>query len=201
MLEHLSPESLNALDPDEQSSLRALSRSPHPYFHQKTDLPHLSDRFTLRNDETKSNKLEDDDYGHSHTTWPPALKDSPQTSDSGSEADDEHFWKGLPAPRATLHKGLRGRNEPLSGSSTPLPSPDSCDGGAFRTVEKAFPTNQPSQPRRLLDSLRARRVVRRVTEAGIVLSLGVMVASNSQVSRVLVIWGRGMHRDALSYRP
>ena len=47
-------------------------------------------------------------------------RDSVPGSDSGTEADDEHFLKGLPAPRSKLHKGLRGMNEVLSGVSTPL---------------------------------------------------------------------------------
>lgn len=195
MTEHLSPESLNSLDPDEQSSLRVRSRSPHPYHHQNTDLPHLSDRFSLRNRQAQSTGSGDDaQLEPSSTAWPPLPRDSPQTSDSGSEADDEHFWKGLPAPKTNLHKGLRGLNEPLSGSSTPLPSPAGLDGHAVRAVEKALTPVDTPESRRLLEALRRRRrvIARRITEAGIVLALGLMVASNPQVSRLLDIWGKGM---------
>lgn len=200
MTEHLSPDSLNTLDPDEQDSLRVRSRSPHPYHHQNADLPHLSDRFTLRNRQAQSAKTSDDDpHEPSPTTWPSFLKDSPQTSDSGSEADDEHYLKGLPAPKANLHKGLRGLNEPLSGSSTPLPSPALLDGHVIRTVDKPpMPTETP-ETKRLLEALKKRRrvVVRRITEAGIVLALGLMVASNSQVLQLIKIWGKGMRISSL----
>ncbi|KAM0196935.1 hypothetical protein ACHAPI_005484 [Fusarium lateritium] len=196
MTEHLSPDSLNPPETDEEAILRARSRSPHPYHHQNTDLPHLSDRFTLRNRQAQSAKSSDDaSHEPSPSTWPPFLKDSPQTSDSGSEADDEHYLKGLPAPKTNLHKGLRGLNEPLSGSSTPLPSPAILDGHTIRTIEKPpMPTETP-ETQRLLEVLKRRRrvVVRRVTEAGTVLALGLMVASNSQVLHLLKIWGKGMH--------
>ncbi|KAJ4168036.1 dolichol kinase [Fusarium falciforme] len=202
MTEHLSPESLNSLDPDEQSSLRVRSRSPHPYHHQNTDLPHLSDRFSLRNRQAQSTGSGDDaQLEPSSTAWPPLPRDSPQTSDSGSEADDEHFWKGLPAPKTNLHKGLRGLNEPLSGSSTPLPSPAGLDGHAVRAVEKALTPVDTPESRRLLEALRRRRrvIARRITEAGIVLALGLMVASNPQVSRLLDIWGKDILFLAISY--
>ncbi|KAF5026526.1 hypothetical protein F66182_1386 [Fusarium sp. NRRL 66182] len=202
MTEHLSPESLNALDPDEQASLRALSRSPHPYHHQNTDLPHLSDRFSLRNRQAQTAKNGDDaDHAPSSTAWPPMLKDSPQTSDSGSEADDEHYLKGLPAPRANLHKGLRGLNEPLSGSSTPLPSPAILDGNTIRTIDKPPMPIETPETKRLLEALKRRRrvVVRRATEAGIVLALGLMVASNTQVSQLLGIWGKDIILLGLFY--
>ncbi|KAF5679001.1 phosphatidate cytidylyltransferase [Fusarium circinatum] len=202
MTEHLSPDSLNTLNPDEQDSLRVRSRSPHPYHHQNTDLPHLSDRFTLRNRQAQSAKTSDDaPHEPSPTTWPSFLKDSPQTSDSGSEADDEHYLKGLPAPKANLHKGLRGLNEPLSGSSTPLPSPALLDGHVIRTVDKPpMPTETP-ETKRLLEALKKRRrvVVRRITEAGIVLALGLMVASNSQVLQLIKIWGKDILLCGLVY--
>ncbi|ENH68583.1 Putative membrane protein C63.10c [Fusarium oxysporum f. sp. cubense race 1] len=202
MTEYLSPDSLNTLDPDEQDSLRVRSRSPHPYHHQNTDLPHLSDRFTLRNRQAQSAKTGDDaPHEPSPTAWPSFLKDSPQTSDSGSEADDEHYLKGLPAPKANLHKGLRGLNEPLSGFSTPLPSPALLDSHAIRTVDKPpMPTETP-ETKRLLEALKKRRrvVVRRITEAGIVLALGLMVASNSQVLQLIKIWGKDILLCGLVY--
>lgn len=196
MTEHLSPDSFNALDPEEQALIRARSRSPHPYHHQSADLPHLQDRFSLRNRQAQSAKTSDDaSHETSPTTWPPFLKDSPQTSDSGSEADDEHYLRGLPAPRSNLHKGLRGINEPLSGSSSPLASPALSDGHTARILEKPLVPVETPETKRLLEALKRRRrvVVRRVTEAGIVLALGLMVASNTQVLQLLKIWGKGMY--------
>ncbi|KAH7152160.1 hypothetical protein B0J13DRAFT_605217 [Dactylonectria estremocensis] len=201
MPEHLSPEPLNALDSDEQHSLRALSRSPHPYHHQTADLPHPSDRFARQNGLAHTPKEDNGGEFLSPTTYP-LPKDSPQSSDSGSEADDEHFLKGLPAPKPKPHKGLRGLNEPLSGSSTPLPSPGPFDavGARLRLVDKAFSTDGISEPRRVFDAIRRKKVVaRRATEAGIVLALGVMVASNPNVSILLDIWGRDIKLLSLSY--
>ncbi|CAM1508174.1 Fc.00g050220.m01.CDS01 [Cosmosporella sp. VM-42] len=200
MPENSNSESLNALDPEEQNSLRALSRSPHPYHHQNFELPHASDRFVLRNG-TAHPKPDDNGIDQvSATAYPAFPKDSPQTSDSGSEADDEHFLKGLPAPKARLHKGLRGRNEPLSGSSTPLPSPAILEEEGRRSLDKPFPAEAFSDSRLVLDVVRRKRIlVRRATEAGIILALGVMVASNRQVSRVLDIWGKDIKLLILSY--
>ncbi|WXC66395.1 hypothetical protein SNK03_012175 [Fusarium graminearum] len=202
MTEHLSPDSLNALDSEEQAIIQARSRSPHPYHHQSTDLPHLQDRFSLRNRQAQSAKTSDDAHHEtSPTTWPSFLKDSPQTSDSGSEADDEHYLRGLPAPRSNLHKGLRGINEPLSGSSSPLPSPALSDGQTARTIDKTPMPIETPETKRLLEALKRRKrvVARRATEAGIVLALGLMVASNSQVLQLLKIWGKDIFLLGLLY--
>lgn len=191
MPDHLDPESLNAANPEEQDSLRTLSRSPHPYHHQNFELPHPSDRFELRNRSAQADKHENGDVV-SPTAYPALPRDSPQTSDSGSEADDEHFLKGLPAPKVKLHKGLRGRNEPLSGSSTPLLSPAILEEEGRRKAEKIFPPDALSEPQGILYVRRQKVLVRRATEAGIVAALGAMVASNRRVSQLLDIWGTGM---------
>lgn len=84
------------LEPD----LPWLSRSPHPYHRNSRELQQPSELF---------------------------LRPRPSAvplSDSGTEADDEHFLKGLPAPRAKPHKGLRGSvNELMSGLSSGLSTP------------------------------------------------------------------------------
>ena len=102
----------------EAEHLRLLSRSPHPYHHNNADLRHPAHRIASLSPT----------HGPNH---PPLLlpqkaspasafgKDSTPASDSGTEADDEHFLKGLPAPRSKPRKGLRGMNEVLSGVSTP----------------------------------------------------------------------------------
>ncbi|KAJ4024249.1 dolichol kinase [Fusarium irregulare] len=202
MTEHLNPNPFNALDPEEQDTIQARSRTPHPYHHQSIDLPHLQDRFSLRNRQAQAAKTGDDaNHETSPTTWPPFLKDSPHTSDSGSEADDEHYLRGLPAPRSNLHKGLRGINEPLSGSSSPLPSPPLPDDRTARILEKKPVPAETPETQRLIEALKRRRrvVVRRATEASIVLSLGLMVASNSQVLQLLKIWGKDIILLGLLY--
>lgn len=192
MTEITSTESLNTLDAEEQSSLRTLSRSPHPYHHQNFELPHASDRFVLRNEPAQD--IDNDEVSDivSPTAYPALPKDSPQTSDSGSEADDEHFLKGLPAPKTRLHKGLRGRNEPLSGTSTPLSSPGIVEDEGKQSIEKKFNVDNLPEPLRIFDVVRRRRVlIQRATEGGIVVALGLMVISNREVSRLLSIWGKG----------
>ncbi|EPE09466.1 dolichol kinase [Ophiostoma piceae UAMH 11346] len=106
----------------EADHLRILSRSPHPYHHNNADLPHPAHRIASLSPTR--------DPHHPplllpQKASPPAAfgKDSTPASDSGTEADDEHFLKGLPAPRSKPRKGLRGMNEVLSGVSTPLLSP------------------------------------------------------------------------------
>lgn len=143
--------------------LRLLSRSPHPYHHRNTDLLHPADRLhahiTVVNDDTAD--LVDVGTSHARRDRPAPLsspgsalslvsfassflKDSTPASDSGTEADDEHFLKGLPAPRSKPHKGLRGMNEVLSGMSTPLlplPVPPIRSSGGLQD------SNQPRRTR------------------------------------------------------
>ena len=96
---NLSIQNIQIAEDGDGNSLRLLSRSPHPYQHQ------ASDKFAIR-----------------PTAFPPEVsREHTPSSCSGTEADDEHVLKGLPAPRLRLHKGLRGKNEVVSGTSTPIP--------------------------------------------------------------------------------
>jgi hypothetical protein len=81
MTEHLSPDSFNALDPEEQAIIQARSRSPHPYHHQSTDLPHLQDRFSLRNRQAQTAKTSDD-------APPRDINDNMATFSQGLTADE-----------------------------------------------------------------------------------------------------------------
>ncbi|KAM0276464.1 hypothetical protein ACHAQH_006729 [Verticillium albo-atrum] len=124
--DHLKPESLapgdDANDVDE---LRALNRTPHPYHHLSAELPHAAHRFVYPDTSPTSapSPARSEDSSEPSSPFPSFTKESTPLSDSGTEADDEHFLKGLPAPRIQSHKGLRGRNELISGTSSPLPSP------------------------------------------------------------------------------
>ncbi|KAK8135255.1 dolichol kinase [Apiospora sp. TS-2023a] len=113
---------------EEHDDLRLLSRSPHPYARQKFELLEPSGSFAYppRGGPAARAGL-DGTHPQRATTFPSVARDTSASSDSGTEADDEHFLKGLPAPKARLHKGLRGRNELASGTSTPLPSPGPFD--------------------------------------------------------------------------
>ena len=199
MSQNLAPDALVPPDPDEQDSLRTLNRSPHPYHHQTKELPYASDRFENRPDTLR--------YRESVAGKPSPKRDasfrkeSSPGSESGTEADDEHFLKGLPAPKTKLHKGLRGRNEALSGSSTPLLSPAirEDEGSDYVGGEKAAPKQKPER-KRITELLRSHRnLVQRVTEVAIVAALGLMVRAHRQVAPLLTIWERDYRLIALIY--
>ncbi|KAI1076325.1 hypothetical protein F5B20DRAFT_333275 [Whalleya microplaca] len=172
MPEHLEPSD----PPHERDALSLLSRSPHPYHRQNFELLHPSDSFT-----SKPFPL----------PFPSASREPTTSSDSGTEADDEHFLKGLPAPRR-LHKGLRGRNEVLSGTSTPIPSPALLEEEG-RKLSFTSKTEAPlgKELRSPADRLRRRKeAIRRLSELLIISFLGALVYTNPRVQPVLHSWNR-----------
>lgn len=180
---------LAPLEPDQQDALRVLNRSPHPYHHQSSELPHASERFTTSN---VSRGADDDCARPSSTSFPAFSKESTPGSESGTEADDEHFLKGLPAPKAKLHKGLRDRDEPISGFTTPVPSPAILEEEHIDSLSQKLLSKQGIPKKRSFDALRRNRVlVRRATEVGIVGSLGYMVVTSSYVSPLFSVWRHG----------
>ncbi|KAI0454532.1 hypothetical protein F5B21DRAFT_474984 [Xylaria acuta] len=147
--------------PDHASLKRLLSRSPHPYHRQTEELLEPSSSL--------------------------AIRQSPPPTDSGTEADDEHFLKGLPAPRR-LHKGLRGRNEASSGASTPFltHTPLLDEEGRRSSGAKDTSWNQASCS--AVDKWRRKRVkevVRRSIELLLIGILGLSVYANAQVRPIL----------------
>ncbi|KAH6648970.1 phosphatidate cytidylyltransferase [Truncatella angustata] len=178
MPEHLSsstaprPNAIAQLQ-DENEALRLLSRSPHPYHRQKSELLEPSDRFSSSTTAPPGYRSSvNGNQPRSRTSFPAVSRETtPTASDSGTEADDEHFLKGLPAPRTKLHKGLRGHNELLSGTSSPLPSPALPEDEYRRNFSK-----------------RNRVIVRRLTELILLGSLGTLVYSNDQARPVLYAW-------------
>ncbi|KAI2643488.1 hypothetical protein GGS21DRAFT_18571 [Xylaria nigripes] len=166
MPDHLGPLSTACEDVSIQTphdDLRLLSRSPHPY-HRQTSSPHESSSGCAVGQSTPSN-------------------------DSGTEADDEHFLKGLPAPRR-LHKGLRGQHENSSGTSTPLLASSAVLDEAGRRLSPGVgkdssqnhqSTADPDKRRRK----RARESIRRLFELAVISALGLFVCTNSQVRSIL----------------
>ncbi|KAI1124499.1 hypothetical protein F5Y10DRAFT_249175 [Nemania abortiva] len=152
----------DVLTSPDHNGLRLLSRSPHPYHRQTSELLEPSSSY--------------------------AIRQSPPLTDSGTEADDEHFLKGLPAPRR-LHKGLRGRNDVSSGTSTPfLAPPTLLDEEARRPSSSARKDTWNQTSSTAVDKWRRKRtreVARRSTELLIVCVLGLFVCSNAQVRPVL----------------
>lgn len=157
-------------DDDHDTIRRVPSRSPHPYRRHNSELLDPSNQFAIH-------ALAD--------PFPSFAKDSPGASESGTEADDEHFLKGLPAPRGRPHKGLRGKNEALSGASTPHLSPAVPE-------EEGRQAQLRHEKRRAAESSRRRReIVRRAVEVLLLVCQGAMVGANADVQPFLRLYQKG----------
>lgn len=159
---------------------RIPSRSPHPYHRQGFELLEPSGRFASR--------------ASIAGPFPPFARESPPASESGTEADDEHFLKGLPAPRARLHKGLRGRSEPPSGTSTPLLSPAVLEEEGRQkhaSAERAAPERGLTKRAVLARGRRRKELIRRTTEVLLIACQGGMVASSPAVQPFLRLYQQG----------
>lgn len=188
MPEHLQPPALDPISnvDDAGERLRILARSPHPYHRRNFELLEPSDTLDYR----RASSGAAHEVANNTSSF---TKESTPASDSGTEADDEHFLKRLPAPKTRRHKGLRGQNEPLSGSSTPLMSP------AWPHEEGRTASHRPRRESfgrgKCLDGERSRRrrkeLVRRLTELALLASLGYCVRANPQVQPFLLLWRRG----------
>lgn len=200
-------------DGDGSTSLRSLTRSPHPYSRQSFELPHPADRLILRPSPTSSSRASNSNRLRKLLASPfPDFYASPAASDSGTEADDEHFLRGLPAPRPRLHKGVRGRHEPPSSSfsssssssaasalSTPVcPSPG-LPGLAIAlniALNVAPPADAEPTARRI------RMVLRRTTETTLLAILTAIVVTNPNVRPLLADWGPGIaHHSYSTFNP
>jgi hypothetical protein len=115
-------------------------------------------------------------------------------SDSGTEADDEHFLKGLPAPKRRPHKGLRGGDRVLSGSPSPLVLPavlnEVVGKGSDYLREGAVPTNcgRENDARKVAEKFRRKRTAeiwRRLIEVGLLVVVGTITTSNRHVGPVM----------------
>lgn len=193
------PDALKIHDGDrETDELRLLSRSPHPYARQNHELLEPSASFSFPPRRGAPTSSADGGRVRSTTAYPSlSSRENSPSSDSGTEADDEHFLKGLPAPRSKLHKGLRGLNEVISGTSTPLPSPAFPDDQdrIFCPTPTQFKKEAQagSDPRVASERLkRKREIVRRLAELLLLGSLGVIVYVNDGARPLLHKWRRGM---------
>ncbi|KAL3428255.1 phosphatidate cytidylyltransferase [Phlyctema vagabunda] len=179
---------------------RLLSRSPHPYHRQNFELPYPAERFPsvspLRSLQTT------DDEGHdSSKSWSERYRGS-GNSDSGTEADDEHFLKGLPAPKPRLHKGLRGLDGTLSGTPSPLLSPTVLDDkrpGVLRSGSSALSVSD-ADLRRAAERIRMKRraeIVRRLTEAGILAFVGGLLSLDPSIRKLIWAWRKELACQSL----
>lgn len=169
-------------DLEDKENLRTLSRSPHPYLRHKWELLEPSDSFIHRASSIPTHTP--GDARDQLIPSPAFTKDSTPNTDSGTEADDEIFVKRLPAPRARLHKGLRGRPEPPSGVATPLLTPSLPDGDLDTSKGK----ERRAEDEKSIRAERARRrkeLTRRATEVLILSGLTRLVTTNPDVSPVV----------------
>jgi hypothetical protein len=182
-------------------ALRRLSRSPHPYFRHKFELAHPSEGFPttsliprppLRNPRSEDEEEQDGSRPQSRS-----YRES-TNSDSGTEADDEHFLKGLPAPKFRPHKGLRGLEGSLSSTPSPLLSPAILDEDPAKVrnyLRKASATIlDEREVQKAAEKLRHKRraeILRRAIEGAILLLVGSVLCLDLDVRKLLRLWRRG----------
>lgn len=193
MSNNLDPSQDSAVNVDllnDKENVRALSRSPHPYHRQKWELLEPSDTFA-----SPASSIPTHEFGNVHDQLlpPPTFtRDSTSTTDSGTEADDENLMKRLPAPRARLHKGLRGRPEPSSGVATPLSNPTVADGNSD-SMGKPKGRIKEDHKRSLAErTKRNKEVIRRLLEILLLSGLAYGVLSNPNVKTIVASWSKGM---------
>jgi dolichol kinase len=183
-------------DLDDKENLRTLSRSPHPYLRHNWEILEPSDSVVSRASSIPTHAPGDT---RDQLIHPPAFtKDSTPNTDSGTEADDEIFVKRLPAPRARLHKGLRGAPEPPSGIATPLLTPSLPEGDVATSRGKE--RRSEHEKRHHAESARRRReLVRRVTEVLVLSGLGRLVISNPDVRPIVESYRERLVLQGLLY--
>jgi hypothetical protein len=183
-------------------SARRLSRSPHPYHRQKFEIPHASEKVSSNAPPTQSplrTAQNTDDEEHQTSSLLPVGYREPANSDSGTEADDEHFLKGLPAPKLRPHKGLRGAEGTWSSTPSPLLSPAILDDDIQKISAKSrraaiSAALTEEETRKAAERYRQKRrveIVRRATEAAIVVFVGAILGLNREVRQLLRLWKRG----------
>jgi hypothetical protein len=186
---------------------RRLSRSPHPYHRQQFELPYSSERFSSNAPPPRSplrSTQNTDDEGQENIRSP-AVGYRESNSDSGTEADDEHFLKGLPAPKIRPHKGLRNADGSPSSSPSPLLSPVIFEEdvqripGYLRKASAALAAQNEEDAAKVSEKLRRKRkveVVRRVTEVAILIFVGGILCLHRDVRDLMRSWKRGIHLSA-----
>jgi hypothetical protein len=202
------PESLKPLQPQQShaqnlrnGAVRKLSRSPHPYHRQRFEIRDASERleFPSANKTPPRSKYNTDDESIDRTPLSAGYCES-TPSDSGTEADDEHFLKGLPAPKSRPHKGLRALDG-VSASPSPLPSPALLEtdlkkalGYLPKTSATSTSVSRENAIRKAADKIRNRRkveIVRRASETGILGFVAGLLCIHPEVRNLIWLWRRG----------
>lgn len=164
--------------------LRQFNRSPHPY--------HRSRRIGSRTPSEQGDRL------HPFT---PYSKSSRTPSDSGTEADDEStgILRGLPAPPLRPRKGLRSGGNGSADSDAwlptlhPWPSFVRPSGRASRrSSEEEKAQGDALEAQQQLRAKRRVEILRRLLEAAILLSVGVVVLFRKDARSLAWEWRTGM---------
>ncbi|KAH7362636.1 dolichol kinase [Plectosphaerella cucumerina] len=196
MPDRLNLESLSTgNEPEDGSQLRHLTRSPHPYHHLNSELPHAAHRVPYRAESSlettqPSSGARSEDSTDPSPSFPSFTKESTPASDSGTEADDEHFLKGLPAPKVRLHKGLRHHGDGASGTSSPMYSPSVVDEDYSQHHAEALAAEEKKNLWDERNTRRAKELARRTTELIIVGGLFIIVQSHPDVKPIFKAWSK-----------
>jgi hypothetical protein len=126
----------------------------------------------------------------------------PRNSDSGTDADDEHFLKGLPAPKLRPHKGLRGAEGTYSSTPSPLLSPAILDEDIQKLplnlrragISAALDEDEVRKAAEKVKHKQRVEIVRRATEAAILVFVGAILGLNREVRQLLRLWKKGKLR-------
>jgi hypothetical protein len=204
------PENLKPIQPQpshasnlRDEALRRLSRSPHPYHRQRFEIQHASERLDYaraRKSPLHSKHNTDEEEPEQTQTLVASYCES-TPSDSGTEADDEHFLKGLPAPRSRPHKGLRGIDRTISASSSPFPSPAIQETDSTKLLEYGSTyastytqgLKEEGVQRTTKKGQRKRRieVIRRLSETFLLGSVTCLLCLHPEVRDLVWLWRNG----------
>lgn len=179
-----------------KEDIRLSSRSPHPYHRRNSELLEPSGHFVTSASAVSAHQS--DDVHNQLLSSPRFAKDSTPEPDSGTEADDELYFKRLPAPKTNLHKGLRSRHGVPSESSTPLLTPTIGEFDHDGILSRAkIRTKHEDELRKAVKVRRTREFKRRGTEILILLVLSWLVTRNPGVKAVVASWKDGESPDKI----
>lgn len=195
-----------------------LSRSPHPYSKQQSDV--LQDNRNaaacLRNalvgpTVTASLNSKKNEHTYFDADHRKRRKGSSSPSDSGTEADDErgrNSLLGLPAPPIRPRKGLKGPNG--SGTDSPLLTPSYLDAESRKLDSKAqikrwgslqsqsCTDEETIKLRQKFNQRRRAELIRRVSETSLMGAIG-FIACRSDSGWLLRLWAGGyLHSSFLA---
>jgi hypothetical protein len=190
--------------------LRVPSRSPHPYHRRRVDEPQTlfpgSSPGALDNDASPAPSESEKDVESSEGERRRKREQTIMSpSESGTEADDEGygFVKALPAPPLRPRKGLRDtRGSGLDGQLTPILTPTTIEEDARRLSQDSSMSRKADKGRDVTEGeirtarakfVKRRRaeLLRRASEVGLLIVIGLSATKQSQVWGAAGQWHRG----------